>query len=83
MVRQLNCRLDLAKSSSKETPVYHSLAQFVCKLTEIWECVGTGDTHSETGGPARLPALVAGRWGDKKLKKCRVRKKNYFVLGLK
>jgi hypothetical protein len=59
--------LDLAKSSSKETPDYHSLAQFVCKLIELWESwiVETGDTHSETGGPARLPALVAGRWGDK------------------
>ncbi len=23
----------------------------------------SGDTHSETSGPARLPAQVAGRWG--------------------
>ncbi len=25
--------------------------------------VPIGDTHSNTGGPARLPAKVAGRWG--------------------
>jgi len=26
--------------------------------------VWAGDTYSETGGPARLPAQVAGRWGQ-------------------
>ncbi len=33
---------------------------------ERYSCVNllaTGDTHSETGGPARLPAPVAVRWG--------------------
>jgi hypothetical protein len=40
-----------------------------------------GDTHSETGGPARLPAPVAGTTGTHKLKTCTVRKKNYFLSG--
>ncbi len=37
-----------------------------------------GDTHSETGGPARLPAQVAGLWGHKNLNRVRWWKK-YFV----
>ncbi len=31
----MHSHLDLAKSSSKETPDNHSLAQFVCKLLEL------------------------------------------------
>ncbi len=37
-----------------------------------------GDTHSETGGPARLPAQVAVRWGHINWNSVR-RGKKYFV----
>ncbi len=40
----------------------------------------TGDTHSKTGGPARLPTQVAGRWGHTNWISVRWGKK-YFVLG--
>ncbi len=36
-----------------------------------------GATHPETGGPARLPAQIAGRWGHKKCNSVRQGKK-YF-----
>ncbi len=39
-----------------------------------------GDTHSETGGPVRLPAKVAGRWGRINWNSVRWGNK-YFVLG--
>ncbi len=59
----------------------------VCQLMVAKEgeggCFGrcvTGDTHSKTGGPARLPAQVAGRWGNIYLNSVRWGKK-YFVLG--
>jgi hypothetical protein len=38
------------------------------------------DTHLVTGGPARLPAQVAGRWGHINWNSVRW-VKNYFVLG--
>jgi hypothetical protein len=38
-------------------------------------CVKTRETYEETGDPARLPAQLVGRWGQKKLKKCRAKKK--------
>jgi hypothetical protein len=34
----------------------------ILKLTRLGT-VSTRDTNSEKGGPARLPAQVAGRWG--------------------
>jgi hypothetical protein len=40
--------------------------------------VYTGDTQSEAGGPARLPAQVAGGMGTHKLKQGIFREKNIF-----
>ncbi len=37
--------------------------------------VTTRDTYYETGDPARLPVLLAGRWGTNELKQWPVRKK--------
>ncbi len=55
----------------------------VCVLRGIWWVAMLVATHSETGGPARLPAQVAGRWGHINWNSVRwpVREKKYFVLG--
>ncbi len=48
----------------------------------IWKISGveTRDTYYVTGDPARLPAQLAGRWGQMKCNSVRCREK-YFVLG--
>ncbi len=48
-------------------------------LTEKGQRVWTVDTHSEKGGPERLPAQVAGRWGHINLNSVQWGK--FFILG--
>jgi hypothetical protein len=45
--------------------------------------VTTRDTNEEKGDPAQLTAQVAKRWGQTKLKLCKVRKKMVILRQLK
>jgi hypothetical protein len=81
MVRQLNGRLDLAKSSSKETPDYHSLAQFVGKLIELWKgWMLRPETHIQRQAALHdcLPWLLGD--GGQKIEKVYGEEKNILYL---
>ncbi len=60
-VRQLSLHLQQSPYLRAALGFHPNLGTLRNKDKEQWERVN-GDTHSETGGPARLPAKVAGRW---------------------
>ncbi len=78
----MHSHLDLAKSSSKETPDYHSLAQFVCKLIELWKgWMLRPEKHIQRQAALHdcLPWLLGD--GGQKIEKVYVKENKYFVLG--
>ncbi len=41
--------------------------------------ISTRETYEEKGDPARPPAQLAGRWGQKNLKQCTAKEKIFYI----
>jgi len=53
----------ILSESSVKFPFKQNLQKLPFRKSSSSRIFSTGDKHSETGGPARLPAQVSGRWG--------------------